>query len=151
MQSFSKIVIFATIECWVTCITQAGFCGIQTRSAAAGSEAITPETDLLQAEMLKTKPRTHQNAHESFFMSDEDSEKAISLAKRSAESEQHENNPLQLSGIFFVDESNWTVWIGDATYSTLGKYGDFSIDKVTDAAVTVTTSEGNTLELSVTC
>lgn len=87
----------------------------------------------------------------SFFMNDEDSQKAISMAKQKSKSEESACEGIKLSGIFFIDESNWTVWINGTPYSSIGQQEDFSIDEVSEDSVLITTSEGNTIKLSVRC
>lgn len=87
----------------------------------------------------------------SFFMNDDDSQKATTLAKQSEEAKEFSSGGIKLSGIFFIDESNWTVWINGKAYSAVGQQGDFSIDEVSENEVTITTSDGNTIKLSVSC
>lgn len=88
----------------------------------------------------------------SFFMEDEDSQRAISIAKQSTEaSTKNQNTDLKLSGIFFIDDDNWTVWINDSAYSSIGQQGDFSIDEVSESEVVLTTKDGNSIHLSVNC
>ncbi len=86
---------------------------------------------------------------ESLFMNIEDSEKAILMAQQKKKVQKINNEHLKVSGIFFIDESNWTVWINDESYSSIGQKEDFSIDEVSENNVILTTSEGNTLEISV--
>ncbi len=85
----------------------------------------------------------------SFFMNDEDSIKALSLAKQSNTNDTEQTSNLKLSGIFFVDEQNWTIWINSKPYSEIGQHEDFSIDEVSESEVTITTSDGDAIILSV--
>lgn len=85
----------------------------------------------------------------SFFMNDEDSKKALELAKESTQ--EPYSGEMKLSGIFFMDESNWVVWINGKAYSTIGQQGNFSIDEVSESDVTITMSDGKTIVLSVEC
>lgn len=86
---------------------------------------------------------------ESFFMNDSDSKKAIFLAKQYEKSDTNEDNNFKLSGIFFIDEMNWTIWLNGTPYSEIGQHGNFSIDEVSDNEVIITTSSGETFALSV--
>ena len=87
----------------------------------------------------------------SFFLNDEDSKKALMHAKQQSDKQQETKDlrNLKLSGIFFIDDQNWTVWINDKPYSTIGVHGDISIDEVNEQYVTVTTSEGDTVTITV--
>ena len=87
----------------------------------------------------------------SFFLNDEDSKKALIYAKQQSDTQQEikDSHNFKLSGIFFIDDQNWTVWINDKPYSTIGIHGDFSIDEVNEQYVTVTTSDGDTVTLTV--
>ena len=82
-------------------------------------------------------------------LNDEDSIKALSLAKQSNTNDIPQTSNLKLSGIFFVDEQNWTVWIDGNPYSEIGQHENFSIDEVSESEVTITTSDGDTSILSV--
>ena len=86
---------------------------------------------------------------ESFFMSDADSKKAILLAKQYEKSDSNEDVTFKLSGIFFIDEMNWTIWLNGMPYSEAGQHGNFSIDEVSETEVIITTSSGETFVLSV--
>ena len=88
---------------------------------------------------------------QSFFMDDEDSEIALEMAKKSENTENIDNDNLELSGIFFIDETSWTVWINGIPYSSIGQHGDFSIDEVSEDSVSITNSEGEVIKLSVKC
>ncbi len=85
----------------------------------------------------------------SFFMNDLDSKKALSLAKQSNKEETQKIPELKLSGIFFVDDQNWTIWLNDIAYSEYGQYENFSIDAVSESEVTITNSDSETVTLSV--
>ena len=87
----------------------------------------------------------------SFFMNDDDSQKATTLAKQSEETKEFSSGGFKLSGIFFIDEANWTIWLNGKAYSAIGQQGDFSIDEVSENEVTITNSDGNTIKLSVSC
>ena len=89
------------------------------------------------------------DTQESFFMSDSDSKKAILLAKQYGKSDSNEDTNFKVSGIFFIDEMNWTIWLNGAPYSEAGQHGNFSIDEGSENEVIVTTSSGETFALSV--
>ena len=84
----------------------------------------------------------------SFFMDDEDSTRALRLAKQTKK-EVLKNDELKLSGIFFIDEQNWTVWLNGVAYSEYGQHENFSIDEVSENAIIITTAEGNAITLTV--
>lgn len=86
---------------------------------------------------------------ESFFMNDEDSKKAILLAKQHGKTDTVDDANLKLSGIFFIDESNWTIWLNGTSYSEAGQHGNFSIDEVSESEVAITLSTGDAVRLSV--
>lgn len=88
--------------------------------------------------------------YESFFMSDEDSRKAILLAKQYGTVDSSNNVVnFKLSGIFFIDEMNWTIWLNGIPYSDAGQHGNFSIDEVSETEVVITRADGESLTLSV--
>ncbi|MDR1333127.1 MAG: hypothetical protein LBJ69_01860 [Holosporales bacterium] len=82
------------------------------------------------------------------FMSPEESELVLrSIEKRKAV---HPSKHMKkLSGILYVDEDNWTVWIDGTPYSSIGQHEEFSIDEVTEDNVSLTMSDGSTTVLSV--
>jgi hypothetical protein len=57
---------------------------------------------------------------------------------------------FKISGIFYVNSDNWTVWINGIAYSTIGQQPDFSIDSVSENYVSITLNDGTLLNLSVT-
>ena len=87
---------------------------------------------------------------ESLFMNDEESHKVLSALENFEE--QNRPSPskdLKVTGIFFVDDSNWVVWINDTAYSSVGQKESFSIDEVNENEVIITKTTGETLALSV--
>ncbi len=86
------------------------------------------------------------NSEESMFMSDDDSKKILSMLK---ENKKPMSNNLKVTGIVFIDEANWIVWINNTPYSSIGENGDFSIDEVSESEVVITKNDGKTLTLSV--
>ena len=85
----------------------------------------------------------------SFFMNDLDSKKALSLAKQDNEVETQNPHKLKLSGIFFIDDQNWTIWLNNTAYSEYGQYENFSIDDVSEFEVTITNSDNEIVTLFV--
>ena len=85
----------------------------------------------------------------SFFMDNEDSKKALLFAKQSNNEKTQKHTELKLSGIFFIDEQNWTIWLNGVAYSEYGQHENFSIDEVSESKITVTTSDGDILILAV--
>jgi hypothetical protein len=51
---------------------------------------------------------------------------------------------LKITGIFYTNDENWTIWINGTRYSSVGQYDNFSIDKVEEDAVTITFLDGVT-------
>jgi hypothetical protein len=82
------------------------------------------------------------------FMSDEESRQAIRALKKHM-AVQHSINYRKLSGILYVNEDNWTVWIDDIPYSSIGQKDEFSIDEVTEDSVSLTMRDGATINISV--
>ena len=85
----------------------------------------------------------------SFFMDNEDSKKALLFAKQSNNEKTQKHTELKLSGIFFIDEQNWTIWLNGVAYSEYVQHENFSIDEVSESKITVTTSDGDILILAV--
>ncbi|MDR1609431.1 MAG: hypothetical protein LBR78_01070 [Holosporales bacterium] len=61
----------------------------------------------------------------------------------------HANGSVKLSGILYIDEDHWTVWIDDVPYSSIGQKDKFSIDEVTEDGVLLTMEDGSTIIISV--
>lgn len=57
----------------------------------------------------------------------------------------------KVSGICYLSQSNWIVWINGKAYSRIGQYNHFSIDSVSKNSVTITTSDCKTMHLRVKC
>jgi hypothetical protein len=57
---------------------------------------------------------------------------------------------FKISGIFYVDENTWTVWINGEAYSTIGQQKDFSIDGVNEDFITLTLNDGKTITMPIT-
>lgn len=88
---------------------------------------------------------------DSFFMNDEQSKLIMNMINERQNSKQPEsrNKPLILSGIFYIDEEHWTIWINNNQYTSIGQNDDFSIDEVTEDSVTITLLDGQTIILTV--
>lgn len=85
-------------------------------------------------------------SEESMFMSDDESKKILSMLK---ENKKPMSDNLKLTGIVFIDEANWIVWINNKPYSSIGENGDFSIDEVSENEVIITKNDGKTITLTV--
>jgi hypothetical protein len=81
-------------------------------------------------------------------MSEEESQKMQDFVEKTKKSSQEEQI-LKISGIMYVDELNWTVWINGAPYLEAGQYDGFSIDEVTSNEVTITKQDGTTTVMGV--
>ena len=57
----------------------------------------------------------------------------------------------KVSGICYLSQNNWIVWINGKAYSKIGQYNHFSIDAVSRNSVTITTSDCKTMHLRVKC
>jgi hypothetical protein len=55
----------------------------------------------------------------------------------------------KVSGILYINDENWTVWINGAPYSRIGQHKNFSIDSVSAEGVSLTLPNGQTLWLEV--
>jgi hypothetical protein len=82
------------------------------------------------------------------FMTDKESEKVLSIAKQKNQ-KSFKRCGHKISGIFFVDDSTWTVWIDNVPYSSIGQKEEFSIDEVSEEKVVLTTNDGFTLDIYV--
>jgi hypothetical protein len=81
-------------------------------------------------------------------MSEDESEEAYNnMAKRPAKRWKQAKH--RISGIFFVNDSTWTVWIDNVPYSSPGQKEDFSIDEVSEDSVTLTMNDGITIDICV--
>ncbi len=56
---------------------------------------------------------------------------------------------IHVSGIFYINEENWTIWINDVPYSSIGQHKDFSIDNVSQHHISLTLNNGDTLEIDI--
>ncbi|MDR3224323.1 MAG: hypothetical protein LBT03_01925 [Holosporales bacterium] len=83
------------------------------------------------------------------FMDKEESEKVLQVFRDKNKSDTRKNKTHKVSGIFFVEDDNWTVWIDGVPYSSIGQQNEFSIDEVTRDSVSLTMSDGKTIRLSV--
>lgn len=88
-------------------------------------------------------------SEDSFFMTKEESHNILNFINSRGKNDKKEVENLKLSGIFYMDENNWTVWINNEAYSTIGQQTYFSIDEVSENNVSVTLQDGTTLCLSV--
>ena len=86
-------------------------------------------------------------AEESLFMSDDDSKRVLAMLKE--DKRPVKTNNLKVTGIVFIDDLNWIIWINDKPYNSIGEKGEFSIDEVTENSVIITQNDGKTLTLSV--
>ncbi|MDR3030971.1 MAG: hypothetical protein LBU35_01130 [Holosporales bacterium] len=85
----------------------------------------------------------------SFFMSEEESKEVFNILNKRQKSPESSLKELFVSGIFYVDETNWTIWINDIPYSSIGQQKDFSIDAVSESGVYLTSLDGSSIFLSV--
>jgi hypothetical protein len=96
----------------------------------------------------------HQNSQckdVSLFLTAKESDAILKMAQGKDEHSQHQTNDVfKISGIFYIDENDWTVWINGIEYSTIGQHPNFSIDYVTESTVGLTLNDGTSLSLSVT-
>ena len=92
-------------------------------------------------------------AETSYFFSNKESEAILNQnsSKKEKSGEETKKITYKLSGILFVSPRNWTVWINDKPYSSLGYYGEFSINSVSSNSVKLTLLNGRsvTLQLSL--
>ncbi|MDR1476318.1 MAG: hypothetical protein LBI20_03310 [Holosporales bacterium] len=86
----------------------------------------------------------------SFFMTAQESSKILAISKRQNTMKKESNKKFKISGIFYINEENWTIWINGVAYSTIGQQRDFSINSVTANEVSLTLEDGAMLVLSVT-
>lgn len=87
---------------------------------------------------------------ESFFLEDSETKIVLDAIKeKDADPKKISNNDFKLSGVFFIDENNWTVWINDKAYSSIGQQKEFSIDEVSENGVYLSLQDGKTIFLSV--
>lgn len=82
--------------------------------------------------------------NKSFFLSNEESEKALKLIHP----KKNEEN-FQLSGILYINSETWTIWINGQAYSTIGHKKDFSIQTVQKEKAIICLPNGASLTLSV--
>jgi effector-binding domain-containing protein len=82
-------------------------------------------------------------------MSNEESEQIFNTIKRKKTNNNDNPREYKLSGIFYINKDNWTVWINNVPYSSIGQKNDFSIDEVTEEIVILTMPDGITIEISV--
>ncbi|MDR2075019.1 MAG: hypothetical protein LBP31_02245 [Holosporales bacterium] len=87
----------------------------------------------------------------SFFMNEEESKKMREFVDKVKKSQKHSQNAqsLDVSGIMYVDELHWTIWINGVPYYQAGQYDGFSIDVVTENEVTITKQDGTTITMEV--
>jgi hypothetical protein len=89
--------------------------------------------------------------HASLFMDEEESKKMKEFVDKSGKLQKHlqDSQNLDISGIVYVDELHWTVWINGIPYYQAGQYDNFSIDVVTENEVTITKQDGTTIAMAV--
>ncbi|MDR2667403.1 MAG: hypothetical protein LBB34_04840 [Holosporales bacterium] len=91
---------------------------------------------------------SHCVGEKSFFFTDEETDQILKILKKS-KNDNSETKALNVSGIFYIDNLNWTIWIDGIPYSSIGQKKDFSIDEVSEDAVVLTMPDGKTIEISV--
>lgn len=87
----------------------------------------------------------------SFFMTVDESNNILEMIskKKSSDNDKKPETDFKISGIFYIDTDNWTVWINDIAYSSIGQQKNFSIDEVSENYVVLTMNDGVTLNLSI--
>jgi hypothetical protein len=91
---------------------------------------------------------SHCVGEKSFFFTDEETSKILKILKIN-ENNNSKRKILNVSGIFYVDNFNWVIWINGTPYSSVGQKRDFSIDEVSENFVVLTMPDGETVEISV--
>jgi hypothetical protein len=87
----------------------------------------------------------------SFFLTEKESDAILeAVTQKKPNGKKKDDNNFKISGIFYINEDNWTVWINGIEYSTIGQHRHFSIDSVTESDVSLTLNDGTLLNLSVT-
>lgn len=93
--------------------------------------------------------------NKSYFFTNEQSNeilnKIINPTKSNKKKKKRKRVEYKLSGICYLSQHSWTVWINGQTYNKIGQYTDFSIDEVTSDSVTITTLDCKTIHLTVRC
>ena len=79
----------------------------------------------------------------SYFYSKEESQILLNNLKPS------KPKNFKITGILFIKANKWIVWINDKPYTSLGKYKDFCITKVSSSKVILTTEDGETISLKI--
>ncbi len=89
----------------------------------------------------------------SYFFSDKESNAILSLLNKNKDKCQdkslktNKKTVYKLSGILFVNAHNWTVWINNKPYHSIGQYNDFFINAVSSNSVLITCKDGNEMRL----
>jgi hypothetical protein len=82
-------------------------------------------------------------------MSDQDSKEILEIVKRKRYSNKENGEDPKITGIFFIDELNWTVWIDGVAYYSIGQKEGFSIDEVSENNVVLMMNDGTRRDISV--
>ncbi|GHT88787.1 hypothetical protein FACS1894113_2010 [Alphaproteobacteria bacterium] len=85
---------------------------------------------------------------DSLFMNEHESKAVFDMLNGKKEPEK-DKKQIVISGIFYVNESEWTVWINNQPYSSLGEKDGFVIEKVTESGVYIELEQGNVAFFSV--
>ena len=80
----------------------------------------------------------------SYFYSKEESESILEYISP-------KSNIYKVSGILYLDDNNWIIWINDKPYNSTGLKEEFSIDEVYEDKVTLTLKNGQTIVLTIEC
>lgn len=91
---------------------------------------------------------------ESYFFEDNESKAILSQLTNEAKKQVRKNEvkktiSYKLSGILFINSTNWVVWINDKPYNAVGKYSDFSINHVSNHSVHLIFESGNSILLTL--
>ena len=88
-------------------------------------------------------------AETSYFFSDKESKAILNQTATEKTKGKSAKTTYKLSGILFITPKNWTVWINDKPYSSVGQYEDFSINFVSKQCVNLTINNGSSITLSL--
>ena len=102
----------------------------------------------------RTAQISKEDSPVSYFFSDKES-KAILLQIDSPQKaknkalEKNNRGKYKLSGILFINPSNWTVWINGKPYHSRGQTNEFTITAVSNHSVLINCNDGNEIKLSL--
>lgn len=88
---------------------------------------------------------------DSFFMSKDESKMVQNFLNGNPNSQidNTKEKNFKVSGILYLGEGTWTVWINGVSYSSIGQHEKFSIDSVCENEITLTLRDGTTLVLCI--